>query len=191
MKYLHKEEDVVKYERPEKVDIAPIKTKTNSKTFRGYLNGCLKKSINSNNKELEILFKELLDKFNKFYPQVTRTIEIVDGWKGEGTIEIYKGFDNDFRIREWIKDKHSLEVTERLIEVKKDDLNRMILIIKNLVIGEPVKCYYIATKLGYARWKDLWKERQEYFKFYYYPIKVLEALKMISYSGRGTIIRLI
>lgn len=29
-----------------------------------------------------------------------------------------------------------------------------------------------------------------YFPLYYYPLKILEAKKMISYSGRGGIIRM-
>jgi len=44
----------------------------------------------------------------------------------------------------------------------------------------------IAKKLGWALWKDLWRERKVYFKTYYYPLKILEKLKMIEYGARST-----
>jgi hypothetical protein len=120
-------------------------------------------------------------------------IKIIDGWKGEGTIEIYelyKGFNQDFRIVEHIKDKETGEVEEVFKEIKKEDVNAMLLIIGGLDIGREYKCYYIANKMGWI-WKDLWRERKIYFQTYYYPIKILEALKVINYGGRGTITRLI
>ena len=148
--------------------------------------------------ELQIIFGEALSKFNKYFPQkiVQNEIEIVSGWKGIGNLEIFgslnnfKGFTEDFVVKEPIKNKDTGEVEYRFIEVKKEDLNRIMFIIKGLRIGEPVKCYYISKKLGYTEWKELWKERQEYFQFYYYPIKVTEAMRIIHYSGRGTITRL-
>jgi len=163
---------------------------TEAKTFRGYLNGCIIKS--KGNLEMEILFRELLSKFNKFYPQkiVKNEIKII-GWKGKGSQEIYKGFDNDFRIIEYIKDKFNGEVKEHKVEVKKEDLNKMLFIIKNLNINQSVKCYYISKKLGYESWKELWKERKQYFKYYYYPIKCIEAMGLIKYSGRGDITRIL
>jgi len=47
-----------------------------------------------------------------------------------------------------------------------------------------------AEKLGYKEWKDLWKERKQYFEKYYHPIKILEKLGIIKYSGRGEITRI-
>lgn len=164
-----------------------------SETFKGYLQGRIQVARNSNNKELEMLYSEVLKKFNSFYPDkiIKNEIRIIDGWKGIGTIEIYKGFENNFRIVEYIKDKESGEVEEHYKEIKKEDVNRMIFIIKNLEIGVEYKCYYIAKKLGWNSWKDLWRERKLYFKEYYFPVKILEAMKIIRYGGRGNITRLI
>lgn len=176
----------------DKINLDSLKRKSKSNTFRGYLNGCLQKAINDKNHELELLFREILEVFNRFYPQriVKNEIEIVEGWKGEGHMEIYKGFTNDFIIKEHIKDKETSKVTESIHTVKKEDLNRIIYIIKNLPLNEPYKCYYFAEKLGYGSWKDLWKIRKDYFRFYYYCVKVCEALGIITYSGRGTITRI-
>ena len=178
------------YER--KIDISPVKTKSKANTFRGYLNGCISKARLSKNKEMEIVFEEILNKFNKFYPEkiIATEITIIDGWKGKDYIDIYKGFDNDFRIQEHIKSKETGEVTTSIKEVKKEDLNTMIFTIKKLNLNEPVRCYQIAEMLGHD-WKEIWKERTSlYFKIYYYPLKVLEKLGVISYSGRGVITRL-
>ena len=164
--------------------------KTTAKTYRGYLEGCLAKARNDKNTELVVLFTELIQKFREYHPDKLFKIEIVEGWKGEGTMEIYKGFENDFIIREWIKDKDGSEASERLVTVRKQELNKILWIIRDMALETPYKCYYVAKKLGYPSWKELWKERKEYFTHYYYPIKVCEALGVIHYSGRGTITRL-
>jgi len=164
---------------------------TKAQSYRGYLKGCISKCVHDNNKELEILFQEMLRKFNEFYPDkiVKNEIRILDGWKGEGSTDVYKGFVDDFRIVEHIKDKHSGEVKESYHTVLKEDINRVLYIIRDLEQQQTYKCYYIAKKLGYE-WKNLWRERQEYFTYYYYPIKVCEALGLIEYSGRGQVTRI-
>lgn len=185
-----KEKEIVKEEKP--IDISFSKRKSTAKTFKGELIGDLQKVRNDGNKEMEIYIQEKIRSFNRFYPLkiVKNEITILDGWKGKDNIEVYKGFDNDFRILEHIKDKESGEVKERIIEVKKEDLNKILFIIKKMPLNEPYKCYYFAKKLGYEKWKDLWRERKLYFSQYYFPIKVMEALYLINYSGRGTITRL-
>lgn len=170
-----------------------------AKTFRGILQGkvIVARRIEEDKKfdkhDLVSLYEELLNYFDEYYPKkiVKKQIEIIDGWKGEGGIDIYRGFTEDFEIVEHIKDKETEEVKQTHHTVLKEDLNRMIFIVKNLDINETYSCYYIAKKLGYDSWKDLWKERNEYFRFYYYPLKVLEALKVINYGGRGSITRLV
>jgi hypothetical protein len=163
-----------------------------TETFIGYLEGNIQKAKNAKNIELEMFFSDILKKFKEFYPRkiIRNEIKIIDGWKGVGTTEIYRGFIGDFRIVEYIKDKETGEIEETYKDIKKEDVNKMILIVKSLEIGTDYKCYYIANKMGW-NWKDLWRERQIYFKTYYYPIKILEALKIIMYGGRGTITRLI
>ncbi len=174
------------------------KYKTSAKTIKGIVLGLIQKFRNDAKKgkiysptELEWVFSESLRRFNEYYPNkiVKNEITILDGWKGKDVKEVYKGFDKDFTIIQHVKDKETGEITEFPHTVKKEDFNRILFIIKKLPLNEPVSCYLIAKKLGYGEWKNLWKERKEYFKFYYFPIKVCEALKIINYSGKGTIIR--
>lgn len=172
---------------PPKIEF--IKEKGNSKTFRGYLNGCLKRALGDENKEMVILFRELLMKFNEFYPQkiVKSEIEIIDGWKGIGSLEAFEGFDKDFIIKEHIKNKETKEVKDSNHTIPRANVNKLFFWIKKWKINETHKCYDFADYLGYSSWKELWKERKQYFAFYYYPIKILEALGIIKYSGRGDI----
>jgi len=63
--------------------------------------------------------------------------------------------------------------------------------IKKWKVGENHKCYDVAEVLGFKDWKEIWKNRTDvYFPLYYYPVKILEALKIIKYGGRGKITRL-
>ena len=169
-----------------------LKKRSSAKTYRGYLDGKLKKTIRNGNKEMEIILKELIRVFNEFYPQriIPKEIEIISGWKGKDVKEIYKGFEEDFIIKEHIKDKETGEVSTITHPVAKENVNRLLFWIKQWEMGEMHKCYDFAEKLGWNSWKDLWRERKIYFETYYFPIKVLEAIGIIKYSGRGEITRM-
>ena len=112
------------------------------------------------------------------------------GINGIDNIEIMEGFTTDFVIKSHIKDKETEEITTQTHQIPFKNVNVLFFWIKKWKIGEKHKCYDFANKLGYSDWKELWKERKEYFDLYYYPIKVLEALKIIKYSGKGEITRI-
>ena len=107
--------------------------------------------------------------------------------------EIWKfggGFDRDFIVKEKIKDKDTHRVYSRTLKIKRKWVNFLLFWIKRWKILETHKCYDFALYLGYSDWKSLWKERKEYFERYYYPVKVLEAMGVIRYSGKGEITRI-
>ena len=178
-------------EKP-KLNIEFSKRSTTAKTYRGFLKGCLQKARNDENKEMSIFIEELMKKFDAYYPQkiVQKEIEIISGWKGKDVKEIYMGFREDFLIKEHIKDKETGKVSTITYQVAREDVNRLLFWIKQWKIGETHKCYDFAVKLGWNSWKDLWRERKIYFRTYYRPIKVLEALGIIKYSGRGDTTRI-
>lgn len=190
-KIIYEKQTVTESKSESKADF--IKDKGSSKTYRGYLNGCLKKAINSENKEMVILLRELLMKFNEFYPNriIKSEIEIIDGWKGIDNIEIFRGFTEDFVIKSHTKDKETGEVTTTHHTIKREDVNRLFFYIKKWEIGETHKCYDFAGIVGEKDWKEVWKKRTDvYFPLYYFPIKCLEAMGLIKYSGRGDITRI-
>lgn len=120
----------------------------------------------------------------------------LNSWKGKDGLEIRRDGDN-WIITEHRKDKHSQEVKTTTKNIPSGDVNDLFLLIKKLCDVEPN-----------LRAKDLWREIIEeyelypldvegfnggsarakyYFPYYYYPVKVLEALKVITYGGRGVI----
>ena len=180
------------YSEP-KLNVEFAKRKSQATTFRGRLRGDLQKARNDKNVEMSFYVEEILDFFNECYPQkiVKYELELLDGWKAKGATEIYKGFKEDFIIIEKIKDKETNEVKSVKHAVAKENLNRLLFWIKKWEVGEEHKCYDFASILGENDWKEVWKKRTDvYFPKYYYPIKCLEALGIIKYSGRGDITKL-
>lgn len=166
---------------------------TKANTVKGLFQSYIKKAKEIGNTDVQLILEEMLVEANRItvHYSVQPKIRIeLKGWKGTGQIDIYKNFENDFTIVEYIKDKETLEVKEHITEVHQEKVNQLCAVIRQLKIGEKVKCYEIARLLGWV-WKDLWRERKIYFSDYYYPTKVLEKLGVIKYKGRGTVIRLI
>lgn len=171
--------------------------KSKAKSVRGVIEGLLIKfrkdlKYNTNTtyhpEELIIIFEEALRKFNKHYKdnKITK-VEIIEGWeKSGGEFPIEKNFENDFIVEIWHKDNKEKRI------VKKEDLNRMIAIIRKLKIGEEYKCYDIAKLMGMDWKEDVWKNRMSvYFPLYYIPLKLLSHLRVINYGGnKRTIVRL-
>lgn len=139
--------------------------------------------------EIMGLFIEIDNRFTEYRPNKISRVEVL-GWKGKGNIDIYRNFKNDFEVVEYIKGKETGEVKETHHQVLKEDFNRILGILRGLEPHTEYKCYYFAKKLGFSDWKALWKERHLYFKMYYFPIKVAEAMGIVAYSGRGTVVRL-
>jgi len=163
---------------------------TKAGTYSGYLLSNIKKLKDAGNLDAALLTETYYNKFIKdFSPKKLNKIEIIDGWKGKGNLTIHYSFSNDFIIIEHIKDKDG-EVKKVQKTIPKENVNLIRNIIKDFNLNEEHKCYEFAEPLGFDSWKDLWRERKIYFSRYYYPVKVLEALKLIKYGGRGQITRL-
>lgn len=169
------------------------KYKSDSKSIRGLILGLIQKfsSDSKNNKiysakELQMIFSEVLSRFNELYPQKVTKIEVVEGWeKANGEYPIEKNFENDFIVEIWHNENKEKKI------VSKADLNRMLNIIRKLEVGKVYNCYNIADLMG-IEWGELWKHRMDiYFPRYYAPLKILSFLKIIDYGGnKKTIIRL-
>lgn len=175
------------------IDISIFKKHGNSKTYSGWIVSKIKQARDESNKEMVFVLSEVYHKYLEFHKKESRPlieIEIIEGWKGIDNIQIFKGFTEDFIIESHIKDKETGEVTTTTHQIPHERVNTILQVIKRMKVGEKVKCYDFAPHLGFKEWKDLWRERKDYFDLYYYPVKVLEALNIIKYSGRGDITRL-
>jgi hypothetical protein len=117
-------------------------------------------------------------------------LDMVDCWKGKGRLVAEK-VGKVWFLKEHIKDKESGIVDEVVHKVPELKVGILWNKIKNTVeIGKALSCKEVAALLGWENWKDLWRERKLYFAEYYFPVKVLEALGYIHYSGRGKITRI-
>jgi len=192
MTWVNEVKSNIEIEEP-KLDLSLFRKKGNAKTYAGYLIAKMKQARDEENKEIVHLLNHLYQKYMEFHKKESKAlveIEIVEGWKGIDDISIFKGFENNFIIESHIKDKETHEVTTTTHQIPFEKVNTILYVIKRMEVGEKVKCYDFAPHLGYSEWKDLWRERKDYFDLYYYPIKVLEALGIIKYGGRGDITRL-
>jgi len=179
--------------REEKIDTSIFKKRSSAHSFQGWMVGKIKQARNNNKPELVALLIEIYNKYMEFGKYETKNlieVEIIEGWKGIDNIELFDGFTDDFVIKTHSKDKETGEVSTQTHQIKRELVNRLFFWIKQWKIGESHECYDFAPKLGFNEWKDLWRERDVYFNSYYYPVKILEALGFIKYSGRGVITRI-
>lgn len=176
------------------IDLKLLRKKSNARTFPGWLI----MEIKRNAKEGKLDMVKMLEFIYQKHKELERDknapliqLSIIDGWKGKDYLNIYKGFENDFLIETHNKDKETGEITTSRHTIPRGNVNRILFFINKWKIGESHKCYDFAEVLGEKDWKEVWKKRMEvYFPCYYFPIKILEKLKIIKYSGRGEITKI-
>jgi hypothetical protein len=181
------------YHKKNELDIKLLRKRGNERTYRGWLIQRMKDARDQRNFDVCELLQTIYKKHSEFEKLSSRAlveIEIIEGWKGIDNIQIMKGFEQDFLIKSNIKDKETGEITTTTHQIPFEKVNTLFFWIKGWKVGEKHKCYDFSEKLGYSDWKELWKERKEYFELYYYPIKVLESLGIVKYSGRGDVTRI-
>ena len=173
--------------------------KTKATTFSGYLLSCIKKLRDNGNLDAAILTETYYKKFMKdFKPSKLNTVELVS-WKGKDYPEIYQDFTEDFIIIEHRKDKKTGEVETIEHTISKKAVNYLKNLIKRkLEVGESmvykVTIQILIKELNLPCDRDSFNggrnRSQFYFPLYQFPARILEQLKLIEYSGRGTIKRL-
>lgn len=138
------------------------------------------------------MFEDLQRALKRFEKTTRNSVFMeIEGWKGKDVIEIYGGFKENFTIIEHRKNKETGDSETSKHEVSNKDINRLLFWIKKWEIGEAHKYYDFADILGVDNWETVWKRRTDiYFKLYYYPLKVLEAIGIIGYSGRGLVTKI-
>jgi len=119
---------------------------------------------------------------------MNRTVKI-EGWKGKDNVEFIHE-DNIWRITEHHKDKVTGEVKHRVTKLPDNFVGSLWDAMRTQCeIGINYDCYEIASLINW-NWKELWKERKEYFQQYYFPLKVLEYKGFIAYDSKSKIRRL-
>lgn len=126
-------------------------------------------------------------------------------WKSKDELSIFEGHDY-FRVITHLKDKHSGSVTEQSKYIKKNNVFELWNILLDNEIGFQVEARYLWKKLiirnGIADKENTTVEMmcecynggkfrgKYYFQDYYFPLVILESLGLVSYSSKGSVIRL-
>lgn len=136
---------------------------------------------------------------------VSDELVFVDGWKGKSGLKIIER-PKHYIVQEWRKDKESGE--SKVAEHKVDWVlvANLKLVVEQMDLGTEYKYKYVVRKIiqhynlveEFGLPEDVLLEtfnggkfrKKAYFKYYYYPVKILESKGVIQYLGRGGIIRL-
>lgn len=178
--------------------INKLNRKTKANTFSGYLVTAMKKARDEGNWEIAKLLESLYEKYKEYKKKegMKYLIKGAEIWQGKDSYEIFKGVEGEFYITEFRRDKELKEVVES--EPKKvdtDKINFLIGIIKQLEVGEKFSAKEVWSRIithynlneegvNYENFNGGGKMRnQYYFKYYLYPARVLEQMKLITISG--------
>lgn len=120
-------------------------------------------------------------------------------WKGKGQITILE-FPKIYQVKEWIKDEFG-EPKQTTQEVQKEDVVNVWGIIKEQPLDIYFPWFIVAgniclknnlneyIKNGKFNKAEFFGRRRDYFKYFYYPVKVLEWFGVIEHHKRGKIKR--
>lgn len=171
-----------------------INKESEAKTHRAWIISRKMLATLNQDRETELIFDAVLKNYDKFslkHGQEKVEVEIVDSWKGKSHLDFYTGFTENVVILSHQKNKKTGEIEKIHKEIPKENVNRMIWLIKKWKVGESHSCYEVANLMGYDWKNDVWKNRQKiYFPLYYFPLKIMEALELITYTGRGKVTRI-
>jgi hypothetical protein len=139
-----------------------------------------------------------LEKENEILRAKARTVHS-SGWKGKDEL-IFEKIGKDWHVKEHRKDKDTDKVTTLTHTVSEDTLMSVWKIIESLAISQGAVTRYRELVPEIIKKFNLDVEMEEfngginrstvYFRYYYYPMKILERLNFIHYGGRGKITRL-
>lgn len=142
----------------------------------------------------------IIDDLKREIEQLKSRVVELEGWKGKDEIEINK-VDSGWEIIEHRKDKETGEIHENKHTITHDSVVVVWEKIKSLCpkVGQETKYRDIVPLLiTHYGWTDVDMESfnggrnrsKYYFKYLYYPLKVLERNRLIEYGGTGTMKRI-
>lgn len=124
----------------------------------------------------------------------------IEGWKGHSGFFIDLEDNEKVIVHEYRKSKETGESIEQVHIINAGAIKKLWGIISTQCeVGLPYGYRWIVNKLQEVysldveinSWNGGSNRAKYYFPLHYYPLKVLEAKGMISYFGRGSIVRLI
>lgn len=178
--------------------VKKLDRKTKAGTFSGYLISGMKDARDKGNMETAKFLEAIYEKYKEFKQKegLKYIIKGAELWQGKDSYEIFKGVEGDFYITEFRRDKELKEVVEsEPRKVETDKINFLIYLIKELEVGEKFSAkevwgriithYNLHEKgVNYGNFNGGGRMRNNYyFKYYLYPARALEQMKLITISG--------
>lgn len=161
-----------------------------AKTFENWLKARLKIAYSNNDKETEIILREILEKYKDFE---TIGISKIQGWKGtSGIISLIKKPDRIIVTRMQKPNKDS-EPKKVIIEITKEEINAVIIALNELSDNQPIKTKDIAMifsrelNLKHSDWGRFFADRH-YHNLLTNCLDVMDSEQLIKYSGGLTTI---
>lgn len=164
-----------------------FRRKSTAKTMRRWLLGWIDKSYREGKKELEMIFREVLNAYNSYHPETISRVEL-ESWKGKsGIIDVIMLPDKIITSRmqksNQFEEPHKVETT-----ITKEEMLTLINVINKLDDGDSIHtrdiamAYSVALGLGHSCWNEFFADRSEHNKLTN-ALGVLSMKGMISYVG--------
>jgi len=162
------------------LDLSVFKKKTNAKTITGLILSRAKKCLEDKNFELAKTFEELYKEAKAL--EKTEKVKI-EHWKGKSGIKLIEEPDRFICIT-YKKDEKDSEPKEIKKEIKKENLNDLIIVLNTFKETEKIPTSEIAEKLYGKNWKAVFSDREKHIALTY-MLNILEQRELIKYSRRG------
>lgn len=163
------------------VDPSIWKKKSSAKSFSGWLIGKMRQAKEEENADVLFMLKEIYDKYHDFE---TRAKVRLRGWKGKSSFQVIKKPDT-FEVITFSRFDQDSEPKEIRKEISKKEINEVVMIIKDLNVGNRIKTKEIAEILYGKDWKDVFSTRCEHTQLNLI-LRLLDYYDFIKYRGGYT-----
>jgi len=174
-------QNIIQIEKPG-IDLNLLKKRSNAKTFPGWLIGEIKRNSKAGNLEMV----KMLEFIYKKHKELTSDEIYLQGWKGKSSIQVFvkpESFDV-ITYQKPDQDEKPRDVTRN---IKKEEVNRVLVIINRLNNGEKIP----TRKIGEAYYKEDWNKvfanRWEHTELNLI-LRLLDYYKITHYRGGYTLV---
>jgi len=163
-----------------KIDLSILKKKSSAKTSSGLILSYARQFKKDGNIEMTILFQEI---YKKIIAMETSEKIKMEKWRGVSGLSIIEHPDKFICITFKKADKGETP-KEIKKEIKKENINKLIIVLNSFENKEKIPTSDIAEKLFHKDWKKVFSDREKHISLTY-MLGILEQKNYIKYSRRG------
>jgi len=156
-----------------------------------YVTSVVGKTIKFNKEDVEVVNQ-------KFHSEGVQG----EKWKGKGSFQLFE-FPKIYQIIEFKKNNEG-KPQETKTDVDKENVKVAFEVLSEYPLGKYVKSRTIAANIcfklkidrfnretGSFDWAKFFGNRNDYFRYFYYPIKILDYKGVVAYHKRGMVKRMV